>query len=138
MFSRIPRSVASGVQRPEGSRRTIDRGRSGKISIVFYKRYVRALLPSNNKLRTGVALKKKEDPAGSLTFTDFLHPSIIVRNFPFPFVSFARIRARIVGGGLGARVLCAGICLCYEMQSNLRVYVTLPRLALRFYTARAA
>lgn len=105
MFSRNSRSVAPGeVQRPEGSCRTIDRGRSGKSRSPFTNG---ALLPSNNKLQTGVTLKeKREDPAGSLAFTDFLHPSIIVRHVRGPpFVSFTRSAGasgspRIVHGNL--------------------------------------
>lgn len=59
MFSRISRSVALGVQRDRAC--TIDRGRSGKSRSSFTNG---ALLPSNNKLQTGVALKKKRGSRG--------------------------------------------------------------------------
>lgn len=129
MFSRISRSVAPGeVQRPEGSCRTIDRGRSGKSRSPFTNG---ALLPSNNKLQTGVALKKKRRSSGLPRVHRF--PASLDHCSPCSGSPFCILYK--IDGGLQAPTYCARefvsvtrckiICWC-TLRCFVSRYVSMP------------
>lgn len=132
MFSRILRSVALGVQRPKGSRLGVQSIEVNRGNLDHLLQTVPFFSPITNFKRELLKKKRKIQGVRSRSPISCIPRSLFATFGPLLYP--LHVRAQI---GLGVRVLCTGICLCYEMQSNLRVYVTLLHLALRFHIPRA-